>query len=207
MIRFVSQQIDKHNYSKLYNLTEAATGTFSKLYPWYIESIIRPEEGMKFLDLGCGTGSIVSFLPKGEYRGLDNDKARIKLAQKRYGHLAEFDYFDFSNNWPEGIAQNYDVVMANGVIHHLNDEQTKNLLNFSHYALKGGGRFVSFDGVRIKNQSWFRKAMLDLDRGKFVRTADEYIRLIGSVYSGPQFEIKRDLLRVPYDLIFFTCKK
>ena len=50
-----------------------------------VRDYIRPYEGMKILDIGCGTGFILDYLPKQiEYTGIDYSSEYIGHAQRHY---------------------------------------------------------------------------------------------------------------------------
>jgi hypothetical protein len=47
--------------------------------------------------------------------------------------------------------------------------------------------------------------MLAKDRGKFVRTRDEYLRLASTRFSKVEPHLRHDLLRVPYTHLIMRC--
>ena len=71
----------------------------------------------------------------------------------------------------------FDLVMAVGVLHHLNDNQSLALLKLAFNALKRGGRLITFDGCFVEGQSKISKFILSHDRGQFVRTQRKYTNL------------------------------
>ena len=104
-------------------------------------------------------------------------------------------------------AGSYDLVMANGVLHHLNDREALHLLTLSREALKPGGRLVTRDGCFEDDQSAVARFLLKGDRGRFVRTRDGYQRLFDQVFPESKATVRRDMMRVPYSLIIFQCLK
>ena len=71
----------------------------------------------------------------------------------------------------------FDLAPANGVVHHLDDDQALALYRLARSALKPGGRFVSFDGAFVDGQSAVARMFLRNDRGRHVRRAEDYERL------------------------------
>ncbi|MEO6091835.1 MAG: class I SAM-dependent methyltransferase [Novosphingobium sp.] len=160
----------------------------------YLE--IRP--GARVIDIGCGPGHIVRHLPKGvDYVGLDIDKASIAFARKRFGHRGRFEQrlFDAAAARELGPA---DVVMMNGVMHHIGDVELAKTLGHVAAALKPGGALFTLDGCYAPGQSRLAKWLLDNDRGVYVRDADGYRRLLRRSFPQAELHIRDDYSRLPY---------
>ena len=99
----------------------------------------------------------------------------------------------------------YDIVTANGVVHHLDDEEAATLFRLGHEVLRPGGRLVTSDGCFVAGQSPVARLLLSMDRGRYVRQADEYIRLARTAFEGVQASIRHDLLRFPFTHIMLEC--
>ena len=50
-------------------------------------------------------------------------------------------------------AQKFDVVLAIGIVHHLDDAEAQQLFQIAYGALKQGGKLVTSDGVYFDGQS------------------------------------------------------
>lgn len=171
----------------------------------HVEKHIRPQPGFKILDIGCGPGDILEYLPGVEYLGVDLDADYIAHAESKYGsrgrflcrNAAEIDAAEF---------ETYDIVLATGLLHHLNDKEAIQLLQFASKALKTGGRLITYDGCYLEErQHPFDRWMLDSDRGKFVRTQKQYMSLASSVFPAITPHLRSDLLRIPYTLLILEC--
>jgi hypothetical protein len=101
----------------------------------------------------------------------------------------------------------FDLVMANGVLHHLADGEVHALLTVAHAALEPSGRLVTIDGCFHPGQSSLARLLLRLDRGRYVRTQDEYCRLARVVFPNVDSVLRRNLLRVPYTHLIMTCRR
>jgi len=55
-----------------------------------VKDYIRPSRGSRILDIGCGPGNMLPFLPEGEYLGVDANPSYIASARQRYGSRGEF---------------------------------------------------------------------------------------------------------------------
>ena len=56
----------------------------------YVEKYIRPGEGDRILDIGCGPADILDFLPNVEYLGFDMNQRYIKEVTRRCGNRGSF---------------------------------------------------------------------------------------------------------------------
>jgi SAM-dependent methyltransferase len=143
------------------------------------------------------------YLPGSNYVGFDASAEYIDRAQRRFPQalfvcqrvshytLAERDHFD--------------IVLALGVLHHLDDDEALTLFQIARDAMKPGGRLVTIDGVWTDDQSRVAKYLLARDRGRFVRTESAYRTIASKVFSNIESSIRHDLLRMPYSLIILKC--
>ena len=172
----------------------------------FITEYVRPQAGDKILDIGCGPGDALQFLPDVEYYGFDMDPGYIETAKKRYGSRGKFYCRKVSLDAVEG-SERFDIVLTMGVIHHLNDEEARQLFELAYQLLKPGGRLVTYEGCYLPGQSYAEKFFLDIDRGRFIRTEPAYRELISRRFSQVTSVIRHDLLWIPYATIVFTCTK
>jgi SAM-dependent methyltransferase len=191
-------------FPRIYSLFSRIVGGNARTV--YVKKYIRPKEGDKILDVGCGTADILAYLPSVEYVGLDMNEAYINYTKKRFGHkgiflatkvdgktINEFSLYDF------------DIVLATGLLHHLNDDEALRLFELARSVLKPGGRLITLDGCYVKGQSWLARLILSKDRGKYVRTKDEYLSFASKFFKNIQVSIHRDLIRIPYTHIIMEC--
>jgi ubiquinone/menaquinone biosynthesis C-methylase UbiE len=194
------------SYPLIFNLFRFAIGgkNFNDIF---IKQYVKPFEGVKLIDVGCGTGNIIEYLPEHiDYKGYDISAAYIDSANKKYGHRASFAV----GNAAESINEpdhSYDIAMMVGVLHHLDDSTiSRTLANISRI-LKPGGRFVSIDGVFVSGQSWLARQILKADRGEFVREKDQYLQLVKPHFTQVDHTILHNLLRIPYSHIIMVGQK
>lgn len=169
-------------------------------------SFIRPFDGAKVLDIGCGPGLMVPYLRNTEYYGYDVSEEYINAARHRFGDGYRFEQARVSNtNLPH--SNYFDVVIAVGLLHHLDDAEAEDLFQLALSALAPNGRLVTFDGCYEPGQPRVAKWLLDRDRGKHVRDEHGYTRLAKRSFSSVQATVHRDLLRIPYTHITLVCTK
>jgi len=171
-----------------------------------VEEYIRPQQGQRILDLGCGAGDVLSYLPSVSYVGIDISSQYIQAARARFGHRGEFHCRD-ATQWVNDNPGVYDVVMANGLFHHCSDDQARDLFALAAKALKPSGRLVTYDGCYVPEQSRVARLLLRMDRGQFVRTSDGYRLLAEPFFAEVQSSIRHDLLRIPYTHLIMTCQR
>ena len=171
----------------------------------YVREYVRPAAGDRILDIGCGPADIVRELPQGvEYLGLDASSEYIAAARSRFGDRATFECQAVS---PDLAARysGFQIVMANGVLHHLDDTEALDALRLARAALGGTGRFVSLDGCFVPAQAAAARWLLRLDRGKHVRTPDQYLSLARRAFGNVVPHLRHDLMRIPYTHLIMEC--
>src|SRR3954451_6519691 len=125
----------------LYNSFQAAVGGTS-LRRKLIGNHVRAKRGDKVIDIGCGSAQALRCLPEVEYLGLDTNGHYIASARRTHGSKGTFIMGDTHSLRGDSRFQNADIVIAIGVLHHLDDEDAADCVRFAYDALKTTGRFV-----------------------------------------------------------------
>lgn len=170
----------------------------------YARDHLRLEPGQRVLDLGCGPGDILAFLPAVRYVGYDISPEYIERARARFGDRGEFHCRAVDESLPIPPAS-FDVAIAHGLLHHLDDAQARVLFRVARRALKPGGRMVTFDGCHAPEQSAAARLALRLDRGQHVRNREDYERLARAEFEDVKSFLRHDLLRIPYTHLIMEC--
>jgi cyclopropane fatty-acyl-phospholipid synthase-like methyltransferase len=168
-----------------------------------VDEYIRPESDARILDIGCGPGTLVPYLPQSGYFGFDLSAEYIEQAQKRFPK-AQF-LCERVSKFALSRTQSFDLVVAVGIIHHLDDAEAKQLFQTAYDALKPGGRLVTVDGVFTKDQSPAARWLLTRDRGEHVRAEENYLKIAGLVFQEVKATVRNDLLRIPYTHLILEC--
>jgi SAM-dependent methyltransferase len=170
----------------------------------YVLKHIRPQAGDRILDIGCGTGDILRHMPPVEYVGFDMDEKLLVAARKNYGHRGSF----FQGTLGYDVVANFaafDIVVATGVLHHLNDSEAIELFKLGARLLKLGKRLVTLDGCYVPGQSAIARYILSTDRGRHVREAQSYLHLASQVFNRVEHTVYDKLLRIPSSILIMEC--
>lgn len=169
-----------------------------------ISEYIRPQPGDRILDVGCGPGNMLPYLPEARYLGVDANESYIEVARKRYGHRGEFICDRVSHQSVKDLGE-FDIVLALALLHHLADDEARDLFRMGYTALRPGGRLITMDGCYTADQSAAARYLLSRDRGRFVRTQSEYLKLARERFDDVRSVLRDDALRIPYTTLFMVC--
>jgi SAM-dependent methyltransferase len=188
------------NFPIVYKSMQSAGGFFSARIK-AIDEFLVLKKGAKIIDIGCGPGNIIEHLPDGiDYVGFDIDQTYINYANRHYHKKGRF----FCRRFDDSAAKEFahvDLVMMNGVLHHISDQELNITLQCISRVLKSGGQLFSHDGCYRNGQSAFRKWMLDNDRGKYVRDISGYRKVLSSAFSNVELHLREEYSRVPYTFV------
>jgi len=137
-------------------------------------------ENKVVVELGCGDGGFSEFfIKKGlQYYGIDNNSARIRVAQKKmpYGKffVADVENFDFST------LPHCNLFFCHAVLHHIDDNQCNKLIK-NILSLDENVKFVIIEPIRP--ETWYSNPVstiiANLDDGNYTRTLGEWKKMLG----------------------------
>ncbi len=171
----------------------------------FVSDFIKPVVGMAILDIGCGPAEILYHLPTVDYWGFDISEEYISHAEKKFGAKGRFFSKLLSIDDLSSMPK-FDVVLATGVLHHMDDELAAAVLKLAHQALKPGGRLFTIDACWAEGQHPIAKFLIAHDRGQNVRTEAGYEELVGRVFGNVKVTVRHKAW-IPYTLCFTECTR
>lgn len=189
----------------IYNLTQRVLGA-EHTRKVLVRDYIRPKQGDVIFDIGCGTAELLPHLPNEvQYVGFDLSQNYIDAAIARFGSRGKFECMDIANYNDSTLEGGADIVLAVGILHHLEDDEARTLMKTAWKKLRPGGRFISLDGALVPEQSSIARALLMRDRGQNIRSPEAYASLASAVFDRVETATRHDLLFVPYTHCILEC--
>ncbi len=171
-----------------------------------VETYIRPKPGQCLLDVGCGPGAVLSDLPADiDYIGVDLSEDYIRRARSTYGDRGTFICASLAELDFKALGRQPDIVLAKGLLHHLEDREVIDLFQNIARILPDHGRLVTLDPCKVPQAHPIARFVIAQDRGQNVRTPEAYQRLAAQVFPQVQVFLRDDLLRIPYNHIIMEC--
>jgi Methyltransferase domain len=103
----------------------------------FVKKFVRPRPDDKVLGIGRGTARIIDCLPGVDYRGFDISPAYIAETRTRCGGAGHFLCKELTPADLDSLPK-FDIALAIGILHHLDDEPADKLPGLVHQALKPG---------------------------------------------------------------------
>jgi SAM-dependent methyltransferase len=173
---------------------------------WFVDHVLGAREGDKLVDIGCGPADIIRRLPRVQYVGCDISEAYIQDARKEFGDRAVFIAGQVED-WQRDVrTHGADVVLAHGVLHHVDDDEFMRILEFARTVLKPGGRFVFYEPCYLIWQSALSAFLMSHDRGQHIRKEQEWKDLAGRVFPHVTTNIVTSANRLSYTCIIGECR-
>lgn len=190
-------------------------GRFRILRQRFLDEIGQylPARG-RVLDIGCGFGLFslyyASVAPTLELRGLDFNPRRIAMARRAAARLGLtnviYEVQDARDYRADG---DYDAAYMLDIVHHVEEESVRPLLEQLAKSLRSGGRLIIKDvDTRPAYKRWFTHA---LDRLMDPRTPVRYwpAEELQSLLEEVGFTVHRHLMVdvLPYPHVLYICQR
>jgi SAM-dependent methyltransferase len=167
---------------------------------------LRAEPGQRVLDIGCGPGTSLDYLPGVEYLGIDPSQRYIAAARRWHGERGRFICQRVGNVDVEELGS-FDLVFAQGVVHHLDNQEAQHLYQLARQTLNPNGRLVTIDPCFASSQTAMSRMLVSWDRGRYVRHCKQYEQLARQEFSVVKAQISHSLLRIPYTHVIVECRQ
>ncbi len=174
---------------------------------WFVDEVVRPSERDKLVDIGCGPAEIFRRLPGVEYIGCDINESYLAAARKEFGDRAVF-LAGRCEDWQRDVrTHDADVVLANGVLHHVDDDELMRILEFARAVLKPEGRFIFYEPCYLLWQSRLSAFFMSHDRGQHIRSERAWKDLVGRLFARMTTNVVTNVNRLGYTCIVGVCRK
>ena len=155
----------------LYDFLSVLSGNINS-FRKTIRANLSCEKNIKVLDWGCGTGIFSTLFNHDGYHGIDVDEKRIRYAKKKY---PEYN-FEYVRDFNDHSYELYDMILFVGVLHHMNDRIIKENISMIIKHLKLNGKIIAIEPT-LTGLKYRDKFICYLDRGAFIRSSFDYIKL------------------------------
>jgi tRNA (uracil-5-)-methyltransferase TRM9 len=193
------------------NLYSEHAKTFSntRKSPWKgwekLSDYIQQEKQLSILDIGCGNGRFLKFLNDepnikiNDYTGLDYSKEMLEIAAqagtglkpaRTDGEDAKIFHINFIQadvnklDWDKGINQKFNLIVAFGLMHHIESEESR--INFMQKAvslLEPGGLIILSFWRFAENEKFLNSHRLidkEIEAGLKPARTNDYILKFGN---------------------------
>jgi ubiquinone/menaquinone biosynthesis C-methylase UbiE len=171
-----------------------------------VDRYVRPRPGLRVLDIGCGPGDLITYLPGAEYTGTDLSASYIESARRRFGDRGRYFQGRVSDLNPDELGS-FDVVIAKSLLHHIDEDEALHLFESASRVLSPGGRLVTLDAAYTPDMSRGARFVVSRDRGQSILTPEGYEKLARRAFDEVEVAVHHDLLRIPYTHVFMSCQR
>ena len=130
----------------------------------------------RVLDAGCGTGEFSHLFDPRGYLGVDIDSGYLRFAHRK-NPLHRYERADITT-WAQG-GERFDLILINGVLHHLDDSTARSFVRSALAHASDDATCVVIEDTRLANESVSSSFIHYLDHGDFIRTAEDWMQLLG----------------------------
>jgi len=154
-----------------------------------VAEFVAPHVVQSILDIGCGPADILAHLPDVQYTGFDISGNYIAKAREKFGERGTFFAKCLVREDLDTLPK-FDLVIMTGVLHHLDDDEAKEILSIVRDVLNRGGRLLTKDPVFEDGQSPIARYLISKDRGQNVRTRQGYQSLVEGTFECSEITVR-----------------
>lgn len=138
----------------------------------------------RVLDVGCGPGTNTRYFANSEYLGVDLNESYVEHARQLHGN--KFEVADITS-WSVATKKPFDFILVNSVLHHLDTEVVRRILQQLRTLLTDDGHVHILELVR-PSRPGVARLLSAWDRGEYPRPLEEWRRLFGELYEPVVFQ-------------------
>lgn len=191
------------NHYFFYNLYQDLIGS-KHFLDILIKDYIKPKQGQKILELGCGAGNVYAVFPEKNlhYLGIDYSENYIHHAMNKFPEQS-FICADVTKDISaEGI---FDTVFAEAIISALPDNQIVKMFGLLKKICDDNTRIIFSDMNYRDSAPKFQCFLMKHERNQFIRSKSEYVKLLTEFFVIDNISVIKHPYRIPYEKIIFEC--
>lgn len=170
----------------------------------FVREDLRPEPGMRVLDVGCGTGRLAAYLGEVTYIGYEPNPLYVEQGRRENAGRDVTLQAGFFDAAAAASLEPVDVAVVSAVLHHMPDEEARGLFALLARVVKPGGRVVTLDNCYVEGQSAIARFLISQDRGRHVRRPEAYAALAQGHFTSTEGRVVHHR-RIPYTYWIMTC--
>ncbi len=172
------------------------------------KSFIDTSEDLIVLDCGCGTSKYRELIDAKKYIGLDYNSSYIEEARSKFPNDT-FKVADLTKLQTKEYEK-VDRIILLGIIHHLDDNESRLLIDKLNNLLTENGVIYTLDPLFVtvgKPSDRIANFIASKDRGQYVREEEEYLKLFSPKIEKIEKRVFNNLLRIPFYHLGLSVRK
>jgi SAM-dependent methyltransferase len=153
-----------------------------KLLPFLAHNDVR--RARRVLDVGCGPGTNTHHFAGADYLGIDFNRSYVESARRRHGR--EFIVADIAR-FQVPPDQRFDLILANSLLHHIDDASTNRILAHLATLLTEDGHVHILDLV-LPTRPSVSRFLARADRGDYPRPLEQWHAIFTTAFEPVVFE-------------------
>ena len=153
-----------------------------KLLPFLTHNDVRCAR--RVLDVGCGPGTNTHHFAGADYLGIDFNPSYVESARRRHGR--EFIVADITR-FQVPPDQRFDLILANSLLHHIDDASTRRILTHLATLLTDDGHVHILDLV-LPTRPSVSRFLARADRGDYPRPLEQWHAIFTTAFEPVVFE-------------------
>lgn len=186
------------SHPRTYDAVQSLLGA-NTLREILVRDYIAPLPHAAVLEVGCGTGALLEFLPKDTiYTGIDTSHRYISFARRKFDNRGSFLLGTFGSDAKATPDTQFDLVLSVGVLHHLDDDAATHLVEVAAQSLKPSGCLITVDPAWPRTHRPAVSWIMRRDRGQNIRYVEQYGEILSARFGDVVTRSLSNILRIPY---------
>jgi ubiquinone/menaquinone biosynthesis C-methylase UbiE len=166
-----------------------------------IRKDLRPGQGLRTLDLGCGPGAFSDLFAGDDYVGVDMNSRYIAYARR----ACQGSFVVGDARKVELPDARFDQALIFGLLHHLPDDDVRAVLREVKRMVVAGGRILVIEDIpAVSKLNLIGHLIHNVENGEHIRPVESYRRLYSETTRVEQEEVLRSGICDYYSAVLVT---